>query len=476
MSSANQQYTNNLVSNLRAKINEFKSKKEQEKAERVDVLNFEINKDFVNQFKKNKQTDNSGEPNKILLNTKNLTNMNEFTLQNPKDKKSVSQNIINSQDNNNTNFNSQPKTVSSNNQILLGTTISNQISNQSSNTKPILNVAISNNPDRTTPQKSNKTNSKLNFESLNKFLLQDKEPISGQETRKATNFKKQNSSFLNTSQDDMRRDGVESKKSELMNLFNKQLSGGSALTDKSPSLTSQFQGMLSDKPPTVASNYQNYGGLAKQSTPFEKRVKTLMDSNNNRNKNLTKRSTSFECNRPMTANPRKYLMNDDNKTKDKIQKFMFQLDSGSTTGSRKELNKYNFSSNQKSENFQLFKQKIPYPNKKFGLSSNQNHEIDDFADFSLKNNNIENTKIPAQMGFMDFDNNNNRKLLTEGRLRSFNNTSSSSTSSNQINLNDVRALNGKIRFLSKEDAANIDRGIANELLNLANNIKRLFDQ
>lgn len=64
------EFTKKLVSNLKDKISEFKNRKAHEKIERKDELDFEINKDLVNQFKKNKNTNlHSNEETKISDNT-----------------------------------------------------------------------------------------------------------------------------------------------------------------------------------------------------------------------------------------------------------------------------------------------------------------------------------------------------------------------------------------------------------------------
>lgn len=49
------EWTKGLISDLKGKISEFKNIKEKEKYSRKDELNFEINHDLINQFKKNKQ-------------------------------------------------------------------------------------------------------------------------------------------------------------------------------------------------------------------------------------------------------------------------------------------------------------------------------------------------------------------------------------------------------------------------------------
>ena len=47
------EFTQGIVNELKQKINEFKNKKQSEKAERKNELDFEINQDLVNKFKRN---------------------------------------------------------------------------------------------------------------------------------------------------------------------------------------------------------------------------------------------------------------------------------------------------------------------------------------------------------------------------------------------------------------------------------------
>ena len=47
------EFTQGIVNELKQKIYEFKNKKQSEKAERKNELDFEINQDLVNKFKRN---------------------------------------------------------------------------------------------------------------------------------------------------------------------------------------------------------------------------------------------------------------------------------------------------------------------------------------------------------------------------------------------------------------------------------------
>lgn len=71
-SNRKKEFTQNIVSNLKQKISEFKNKKEHERAERKNELDFEINKDLVNQFKKNHTESQSRGAGNPTLNLQNL--------------------------------------------------------------------------------------------------------------------------------------------------------------------------------------------------------------------------------------------------------------------------------------------------------------------------------------------------------------------------------------------------------------------
>ena len=47
------EFTQNIVNDLKEKISEFKNRKNKEKNERKNELDFEINKDLIDKFRKN---------------------------------------------------------------------------------------------------------------------------------------------------------------------------------------------------------------------------------------------------------------------------------------------------------------------------------------------------------------------------------------------------------------------------------------
>lgn len=51
-----QEFTQGIVNELKQKISEFKNIRQNERAERKNELDFEINKDLVNQFKRNHES------------------------------------------------------------------------------------------------------------------------------------------------------------------------------------------------------------------------------------------------------------------------------------------------------------------------------------------------------------------------------------------------------------------------------------
>ena len=72
------EFTQGIVNELKQKIYEFKNKKQSEKAERKNELDFEINQDLVNKFKRNHNA--SSEDNKEDLNE--IIKKEKFNLEN----------------------------------------------------------------------------------------------------------------------------------------------------------------------------------------------------------------------------------------------------------------------------------------------------------------------------------------------------------------------------------------------------------
>ncbi|MCQ2815872.1 MAG: hypothetical protein MJ252_01275 [archaeon] len=427
-----QQLTQNIVSNLKQKINEFKSKKQQEKAERKDILNFEINKDLVNQFRKNKGEPINVEVNKPTTPNNNILMNDEFTLQ------------------------KKPKENKLKDLLAKETNIQN---------KPNLNLSGSNLEIDNTQGKR-----KLKLDNINKMIFNDNTPIASKDSGKLIldNFNiggnsgitpnigvKQNTSFLNISQDEGKNINpvLNSKKEEIMGLFGKN-------KEKNTSYLGA-QNIPSPK-------YQKISN-------FQKKVMGL-----NTNPNSAPRSSSTQVPRPLSGG---YNYSQNNpKSKEKSKKFLFQLDEDKISS---QLNKpkSNYLQNKKDGFDFALSQKSSYGNtKKIPFRNTGNNDLDSFADFSLKTN--FDKKLETR-GFMDFelagkkmnefklgDHKNDFNFNFKSRQSSKGNMSS--TVSDKFNLGEIRALNNKIKYLGKDDISHLDKSIIDELISLGNSIKRCF--
>ena len=116
---------------------------------------------------------------------------------------------------------------------------------------------------------------------------------------------------------------------------------------------------------------------------------------------------------------------------------MFELDKKAMTSTNYKIdNKYNTK---------------PYVGM-FLLKDNKNKELDNFADFTTKKNILEDTKININSNFR------NKSYITE-----------------KFNITEIRSLNNRIKFLTKNEIQSIDKNIIEELNNLAYNIKKVFN-
>ena len=116
------EFTQSIVSNLKEKISEFKNRKKQEQSERKNELDFEINKDLINKFKKHRSGNSNIDLNeKINEEKKNLgiiSNINPNTNSDLNSKGTKNNNYneiipqtIKSQSNNNLNYNLNMKNI-----------------------------------------------------------------------------------------------------------------------------------------------------------------------------------------------------------------------------------------------------------------------------------------------------------------------------------------------------------------------------
>ena len=117
------EFTQSIVSNLKEKISEFKNRKKQEQSERKNELDFEINKDLINKFKKHRSGNSNIDINeKINEEKKNLgiisnltpnTNLdlNSKGIKNNNYNEIIPPQTIKSQSNNNLNYNLNMKNI-----------------------------------------------------------------------------------------------------------------------------------------------------------------------------------------------------------------------------------------------------------------------------------------------------------------------------------------------------------------------------
>ena len=109
------EFTQSIVSNLKEKISEFKNRKIQEKLERKNELDFEINQDLINKFKKHRSGNSNIDINqKINEEKKNLgitSNPNSEINTKKNNNNEIIQQATKSQSNNNLNYNLNIKNI-----------------------------------------------------------------------------------------------------------------------------------------------------------------------------------------------------------------------------------------------------------------------------------------------------------------------------------------------------------------------------
>ena len=130
-------------------------------------------------------------------------------------------------------------------------------------------------------------------------------------------------------------------------------------------------------------------------------------------------------------------------TKEKIQDFVFQFNKISPNQESKPQRNSFTSSNSPS-----YKYVSSYQSKKYGTKKSS--DIDLFADFGTNKNNASKQRITD--------------IFSDDKKKEY-------SSPSIINSSEVRALSGKIRFLSKEEIRHMDNAVIDELLSLSNNIK-----
>ena len=156
------EFTQNIVNNLKQKITEFRGRKKQEQMERRNELDFEINKDLVNKFKKRHSGNTEININQRLNEEKR--NLGIVPNQIPEtDKKSFKT----------TNYNESKKNQSNNN-LTSNLNMKNLLENKG-NLKNFLNNI--NNPTPERENNSNNNNNDLNFNFIHKSRTENYVPI-----------------------------------------------------------------------------------------------------------------------------------------------------------------------------------------------------------------------------------------------------------------------------------------------------------
>ena len=102
---------------------------------------------------------------------------------------------------------------------------------------------------------------------------------------------------------------------------------------------------------------------------------------------------------------------------------------------------------------------------------NKDDGLDGFADFSIKKLNLEPKEKTSRI--RTYSSNSLRNY--QNNNFDFNNINNNKIGKNIINENDIRNLTGKIRFLTHNDIKNMNKSTIDELLSLANTIKRIFE-
>ena len=100
---------------------------------------------------------------------------------------------------------------------------------------------------------------------------------------------------------------------------------------------------------------------------------------------------------------------------------------------------------------------------------NKDDGLDGFADFSTKKLNLEPKEKSSRI--RTYSSNSLRNYQNNFDFNNIN----SKNGKNIINENDIRNLTGKIRFLTHNDIKNMNKSTIDELLSLANTIKRIFE-
>ena len=198
-------------------------------------------------------------------------------------------------------------------------------------------------------------------------------------------------------------------------------------------------------------NTSSYEDKTRNPKVESKRVEVLNSILNN-NERLNKKKTYTSSNQLNSIKQYSTIDIPSSKTsstKEKIQDFVFQFNKLSPNQeSKPQRNSYT------SNNSPSYKYISSYQSKKTNLppyGTKKSNDVNLFADFGTKKN--------SKQRIIGSD------IFSDDKIKDYSST---------INTSEVRALSGKIRFLSKDEIRHMDNAVIDELLSLSNNIKRTF--
>ena len=357
---AKKEFTESIVNNLKEKITEFKNRKKQEKSERKDELDFEINKELIDKFRKNHSGNSNIDINERINEEKK--NLGILINPNPNEDKNIQISKLNNFDN----IIQQNKKSQSNNNLNLQSILENK-----GNLQNLINN-FSNQPEKEIKNNENDLNyihkSKTNYSMLNNNLNQNNE---NNEREKQINIKKEE-----IMKDLLKNNNIEKKR---------KLSIGEKNSIRSNSFSLE--------------NYFSNEGSKDKLKNLQKQLESNNFNNNNNNKKLNNNYNGIP----------KYNYKNNNKVNDKIK---YDFSSKFYNKNTNNLYKNNTNEIDNFADFTLKKgikdNKEPFRTRTFS-SNKVNNNINFNFDFtsSKSNLNIYNSK-----------NSNSNLILNENEIRS----------------------------------------------------------
>ena len=353
---AKKEFTQNIVNNLKEKISEFKNRK---KPERKDELDFEINKELIDKFRKN----HSGNSNIDINERINEEKKNLGILINPNPNED---NKLNKILNNFENVTQQNKKSQSNNNLNLQSILENK-----GNLQNLINN-FSNQPEKEIKNNENDLNyihkSKTNYSMLNNNLNQNNE---NNEREKQINIKKEE-----IMKDLLKNNNIEKKR---------KLSIGEKNSIRSNSFSLE--------------NYFSNEGSKDKLKSLQKQLESNNFNNNNNNKKLNNNYNGIP----------KYNYKNNNKLNDKIK-----YDYSNKLYNKNTNNLYK-NNNNEIDNFADFTLKKGIKDNKEPLRTRT------FSSNKVNNNinfNFDFTSSKSNLNIYNSKNSNSNLILNENEIRS----------------------------------------------------------